>query len=178
MKVSPAWLALSVPLFALSLWLLGRTIRGLVRMTRGSVVASVPFRDEQPLKLDEAGDYGLYVEGRRFSTDFARTEFELADSAGASIPLRQVVFRTNVSGMSRVRLQVRQFSVPAAGRYTLRIRGSKETADPDNRVVIARPVRGAMVGYILALVGLGVTIIGSLVGSILIAVWSRTTTGP
>lgn len=60
-----------------------------------------------------------------------------------------------------------QFDLRHPGRYILRISGIGSTPS-DNRVVFARPVGGAMVGYILALVGLGLMTIASVVGSLLL----------
>ena len=64
--MSPAlwWIAVTVPVFLVSVWMGIRTVRSLIRTTRASVVASVPLRERQILSLPGAGDYDLYVEGK------------------------------------------------------------------------------------------------------------------
>ena len=169
MKVSPTWLALTVPAFLIAAILLGLTIRSLIHTVRGSVVASVPLRAEQRFALPRAGDYDLYGEGRFLSRDFGALEFSLTDAAGAPVTLHRVFFRTTVSSFTRVRLQLRHFHAAAgAGSFTLRITGIKENQDPENRIVLATPVTARMVLHILAIIALAMLAMASLGGSIFI----------
>jgi hypothetical protein len=172
--VSPAlwWIALTVPACLVSVWLGIRTVRSLIRTTRASLVASVPLCERQTLPLPSAGDYDLYVEGKRFSRDFGGLDFALADRSGTALPMRRSLLRTQVSSGSRVRLAVRSFRVDAAGDVTLSTTGIRPAQDPENRIVIARPFRAALVAHVLALVGLSIAAIGSLVGTILSAVFA------
>ncbi len=173
MKASPAWLAVTVPLFVLAVCLLIVTVRSLVRTLRRAVVAKVPVSAEQTLVLEKPGVYDLYVEGRQFSTDFRGLEFTLTHSSGSAVPSRPVWFRTHVSSFSRVRLQLRRFNVEAGGQFTLRVGGIKPDQNPENRLIFSRPVRGAVVGHVLALVVLGQIAVGSLVGSIFLLALGR-----
>lgn len=168
MKVSPTWLALTIPAFLIAAVLLGLTIRSLIHTMRGSVVASVALRAEQRFTLPRAGDCDLYVEGKFLSRDFGALEFSLTDAAGAPVTLHPVLFRTTVSSFTRVRLQLRHFEAPEEGSYTLRITGMRENQDPENRIVFAVPVTARMVFHILAIIVLAALTIASLVGSILI----------
>jgi hypothetical protein len=59
--------------------------------------------------------------------------------------------------------------VDAAGDLTLSAAGIDPGQDPENRIVIARPLRAALAAHVLALVGLSIAAIGSLVATILLA---------
>ncbi len=171
--MSPAlwWTGLTVPAGLVSVWLGIRTVRSLIRTTRASVVASAPLRERQILPLPGAGSYDLYVEGKRLSRDFGGLDFALSDRSGATIPMRRLLLRTQVSSLSRVRLALRSFDVGAAGDVALTTSGIRPAQDPENRIVIARPSRAALVAHLLALVGLSIAAIGSLVGTILLALF-------
>jgi hypothetical protein len=171
--INQYWVAATAPVFVLSVYLLARTIGSLTRTVRGSVVLSVPVREEQSVQFDAANSYLLNVEGKRFTTDFAGYRFSMTDPAGRELRLDPVLMRTAVTSFSRVRLEINQFTIPAPGAYTLRVHGIRPAQDPENRIVFTRPIGGAIVGYVLALVLLGALTIGSLVGSILIIVLPR-----
>lgn len=172
--MSPAlsWIAVMVPVFLVSVWLGIRTVRSLIRTTRASVVASVPLRERQILSLPAAGDYDLYVEGKPLSRDFGGLDFALSDRSGTALPMHRLLLRTHASSLSRVRLALRSFRVDAAGDVSLSASGLEPDQDPENRIVIARPFRAALVAHVGALVGLSIAAIGSLVGTILAAVFA------
>jgi hypothetical protein len=178
LQPSPSWIALTAPLFVLSVWLLYRTIRSLVGTVRKSIVASVPLREEAALTVDEPGAYDLSVEGSQLSTDFGGLDFAMLRVDGTPVPMRTAWFRTTVSSVSRVRLQLRRLSVEAPGRFTLRISGIKPDQDPENRVVLSRPIGTAIVGHVLALVALGMLTVGSLVASALLLVGPQSSAEP
>lgn len=129
---------------------------------RGSVMASIPVLAEQRFSLPEAGTHDLYVEGKRFSGDFSALDFAIADFSGAPVPLQRILFRTTVSGVSRVRLLLRRFAVSSAGTFTLCINGIRQDQDPDNRIVLATPVTGRMALHILAIIALAMLAMASL----------------
>jgi hypothetical protein len=172
MKSLSPWLFLTVPLFFISVGLLVMTVRSLVRTLRGAVVAAVPLDPVQTVDLGDAGPYDLYVEGRPGTMDFAGLDFALTDRSDATVPMERVWFRTRVSGLSRMRLQVRSFTTPSPGQYTLWVsgRGIDRPHDPGDRIVLSRPLRGGMILHILALVLLGASTVGSMVGSALLVV--------
>jgi hypothetical protein len=172
MKSLSPWLLLTVPLFFISVGLLVMTVRSLVRTLRDAVVASVPLESVQTVDLREAGAYDLYVEGPPGTMDFAGLDFALTDPSGATVPMERVWFRARVSGLSRMRLSVRAFTTGTPGQYTLRVsgRGIDRPHDPDDRIVLSRPVRGGLILHILGLVLLGASTVGSMVGSALLVV--------
>jgi len=178
MKSIFAWLAVSVPVFVLSVCLMVVTIRSLIRTMRAAVVATVPLLDEQSLTLGNAGKYEIYGEGKFLSRDFGRLDFTMTDSSGTSVPLRSVWFRTHSSSFSRVRLLLKRFKVATPGQFTLRLRGIRPESSPVSRLVISRAVRAVMIAHTLAIVALGLLIIGSLVGSLLLIVFGRRSTAP
>jgi len=170
---SPWWIAVSAPVCVLAIGLLIRVIRSLIRTTRASVVSSFPLRERQIVALPSAGDYDLYVEGRHFSRDFGGLDFALTDAAGASLPLRGSLFRTEVSSLSRVRLKLRSFRAPAAGDFTLSVTGIPAAQDPANRLVVARPFVAALIGHVLGLIAVSVLVIGSLGATIALGLLAR-----
>lgn len=172
---SRQWLALLVPLFGIAGWMLARTIRSLLQTTRGAVVATVPAAADQVVILAEPGRYVLMVEGRQFTRDFARAEFELTDSSGTRIPLHLVVVRTAVKSFSRVRLALREFEIGVPGSYTIHATGLPADQDSGNRLIVSRPVGGQIVLHVLGIVVSGILLIGSLVGSIILLVGQRPT---
>lgn len=172
---SRQWLALLVPVFGLGAWLLFRSIRSLLHTTRGSIVVALPSVARQPFTLPEGGDFTLMVEGRRFSRDFAKADFAITDSAGRTVPLSVVLVRTSVNSLGRARLSLRAFSAQA-GSYTLAVTGLPNDQDPDNRLIVSRPIGGAIVLHVLAIVVSGIFVIASLVGSIILLVGRRSLT--
>jgi hypothetical protein len=166
------WAFLTIPLFAIAVVLLAMAIRSLVRLTRDAPVASLPVRDEQTVELSP-GDYDLNIEGRIGTSDFAGLGYALEDASGGAVALRPVLMRARVNTFSRARLQLRTFSIGQAGRYRLRVTGLRGTESPENRLVIGRGARGALVARIVAIVILGVLTIGSFVGTILLIVLPR-----
>ena len=169
---SRQWIAVLLPVCGVSLWLLARTIRSLIRTNGEAVVATLPAIAEQTVVLDP-GEYALAVESRHFSRDFAAVDFELQDSGGTRIPLPNVLLRTRVSSSSRAQLELRRFTIASAGIYLLVTSGLIPAADSANRLVVRRPVGPQIVLHIVTLVVLGILAIGSLVGSIVMLVGVR-----
>jgi hypothetical protein len=145
---------------------------------RASVVTAVPMTASTVITIPESGDFSLYVEGKRFSLDFASVDFSMRDSEGTTVPLLPVLLRTTVSSFDRVRLELRKFHLSLAGEVELRVTGIRPNSDPGNRIVIARPVGATLLLHILSLVGLGLLTVASLGGSIAIVVlWRRGSAG-
>jgi len=162
------WIALFVPVFSIAVALIIKVVRALVRQVRRSLVAAVPLVPEQRVVLEAAGALVLAGEGRRLSTDFARLRFALTGEAnGAPVPLRPVLVRTVVSGVSRVRVSLQHLALPAPGAYRLRVDGIPPRPDPASRLVFARPFGAALPLRIVALVLLGQAAIGSVVLTVL-----------
>jgi hypothetical protein len=159
------WLFLTIPGFVLAAVLLALTIRSLLRTLSGAVVAAVPLEEHQSFPLAEPGPYDLYVEGRLGTMDFVGLGFRLTDAAGRNVPMSGVLFRARVNSLSRARLLLQSFQATAPGVFALEVTGLRSAASPDDRIVISRPVRGALVTHILGLVILGGLTIGSMVAS-------------
>ena len=167
--MSRLWLLVTVPVAGAAVGLLIATARRLVRAVRRAVVARVPVRAEQPVAFAESGAFTLSVEARRWARELRGLTFALVDARdGARVPLRPVVLRAEVASWSRVRREVARFALDAPGTYVLAVGGAarEEAAGRDGlAVVFARPVGAAIVGHVLALVGLGFVLIAALVGT-------------
>jgi hypothetical protein len=159
------WLLLTVPALVISAVLLALTVRSLLRTLSGAAVAVLPLLPEQTFRLPEPAIYDLYIEGHLGTMDFTGLKYQLKDSGGRSVPMSGVLFRATVTTLSRARLLVQTFQVSEAGAFTLQVNGLRPGMAPDDRVLISRPVRGAMIVHILALVVLGCVTIGSMVAS-------------
>jgi hypothetical protein len=81
---------------------------------------------------------------------------------GQEVPLRRLLFRTQVSGIDKVRLSLYAFEVAVPGEYFLRAE-SLGAAGPDSAVVFVRPLGLALVTHVLAIIALGALLIGSVV---------------
>ena len=169
MKHFSPWVYVTAPVILLGATLLGLTIRSLIRMLRGSVVASLPLATEQRIAFEVAGPYDLYGQTRFGSSTFARLDFDLQDRTGQSVPLHPVLFRTTVRSFSSVKLRLRSFTIPRAGTYTLRVRGDTPPSNDDG-LVIGKPIQGRLVAHILGIVVLGIATIGSAVATALLVV--------
>jgi hypothetical protein len=164
------WLLVTVPAFVAAAVALAKLIPGLVRAVRASRVAAVPLASEMRVRLDAQGPLELAMEARRFSRDFAGVGYSLSRD-GQDVPMRRLVFRTQVSGVEKVRLSLYTFDA-TPGDYLLRATGVGE-AGTDSAVVFVRPLGAALVGYVLGLVVAGAALIGSIVASALILMAQR-----
>ena len=91
----------------------------LLRVLRESILARLAAVSEQDVRFPAEGRVVLCIEAPHFSTPFAGVGFTMRDDHGHEVPSTPIVFRSKVSGFSRVRLSVRVFDVPRAGRYRL-----------------------------------------------------------
>jgi hypothetical protein len=159
------WLLLTIPGFVVSALLLAFTIRSLLRTLSRSVVVTIPLQASQSFRLDEPGPYDLFVEGGVATNDFVGLHYALTDAAGRTVPMSGVLFRAHARSFSRSRLQVQSFEAATPGVYALQVTGLHRDSAPDNRILVSRPVRAAMVGHILGLIVLGAATIGSMVAT-------------
>jgi hypothetical protein len=166
------WVFVTAPAVLVGGVLLALTIRSLVRTLRGSIIATVPLVAEQRVNLATPGSYDLYGEGSFGTSSFSGLDFALVAADGREVPMHVVFIRTVVRSFSRVRLQLRTFSIPQAGTFTLRVRGGLRDQTSE-RLVIGRPVQASVIAHILALVFLGIATIGSLVATVLLIVQPR-----
>jgi hypothetical protein len=165
--MSRLWLIATVPAFAGGLALLAKMIMRLIAHTRASRVAAVPLAAEARVSLP-AGPLELAMEARRLSRDFAGVTFTLhrAGAGQEEVPLRRLLFRTEVSGFERVRLSLFALEARGPGDYLLRASGVG-APEPESQVVFVRPMAAKLVLHVLALIGIGAVLIGSIVLSAL-----------
>jgi hypothetical protein len=165
--VSRSWLLLTIPVALAALALLSLIAFSLLRTVRGSVIASMPIRAEQQVTINSSGAFALNLEGPTLTARPANLRFTLSGAEpGTHIALRPILFRTDVSSMSRSRLELYSFTIPSPGAYTLRVDGIDPATDYTHKaILITRQYRAALVLHVLALVALGAALIGSLVVS-------------
>lgn len=165
--MSRSWLLLTIPVALAALALLSLTALSLLRTVRGSVIASVPIREEQQVTINSGGSFALNLEGPVFTSRPANLRFALSGAEpGTEIALNPILFRTDVSSMSRSRVELYSFAIPSPGDYTLRVEGIDPSTDYSNlAILITRQYRAALVLHVLALVALGAALTGSLVVS-------------
>ena len=136
----------------------------LLGVVRASVLMRLPAVAEQDVTFAQGGSVVLCIEQSHFGMAFAGVDFALRDATGRDVPSTPIIFRTKVSGFSRVRLSVRAFDVPRAGRYRLVASGIAAGRDMSSAaLVFTRPFAGAMVLWILAIILGGIAAIGGTV---------------
>lgn len=162
--MSPFPIELTITIALLGGALVIYSIVRLLAVIRASIIARLPAVAEQDVSFAEAGRVVLCIEQSHFSMSFAGVDFALRDAAGREVPSTMIVFRSKVSGFSRVRLAVRAFEIPRAGRYRLIASGLAPGRDlSDAAIVFARPFAAAMVLSILGIVFGGFALIGGIV---------------
>jgi hypothetical protein len=144
--------------------LVAYSILRLLRVLRESILARLPALPEQDVRFAAAGTAVLCIEQPHFGMPFAGVDFAMRDDYGHDVPSTPIVFRSRVSGFSRVRLSVRAFEIPRAGRYRLVASGIAPGRDmSDAAIVFARPFVGAMVACILGITFGGMALIAGVV---------------
>ena len=165
--LSRSWLLLTIPVALTAIGLLSWTIASLLRTVRGSVIATVPIRAEQRVDINSSGDFAINIESPLLTRRPSTLRFALsgADSE-ARIALYPILVQTNVTSMSRSRMELYSFTIPSAGTYKLRIDGIDAATDYSrDSILITRQFRGALVLHVLALIACGAVLIGALVVS-------------
>lgn len=135
----------------------------LLRVLRESILVRLPALPEQDVRFAAAGPAVLCIETSHFSSAFAGVDFAMRDDYGHDVPSTPIVFRSKVSGFSRVRLSLRAFDVPRAGRYRLVASGIAGRDMSGAAIVFARPFVGAMVLCILGITFGGMALIAGIV---------------
>jgi hypothetical protein len=157
-------ISLSAAIAVLGAALLAYSIVRTLRVVRDSVLVRLPAVTEQDVDFAQAGPVVLCVERTRLSTALFGARYALCDAAGAHVPSTPILFRTSVSGISRVRLSLRSFDIPRAGRYRFVTTGIAAGRDTSNAtLVFTRPHTAALILCILGMVLGGVCLIGGVV---------------
>ena len=158
------WLWATIPVAGLCLPAVVLLIWDLVSQHRANHILSLPLLAEQTLSIDAAGTMLLHGEGPRFSTTFAKLEYQLTELAhNANVPLAPIWFKFSSSGVSRSRLSLRGFEVEQPGNYRLKISGLENVTLEQHQLIVTRDHRARTAGMILALVFFGGGLIASLV---------------
>lgn len=146
------WIA--PPLMCIAALALGLFIRSEVRLVKEAKILSVPLVAEQDVEFPEAGRVVLCVEGPRFSTRFARLDYELSTDSGAPVEGRTAWFHATTTGVKWARVEVRVYEIPHRGRYVLRVQrlGAAQERDAAHRLVFMRPHLAQTVGYIIGMI--------------------------
>jgi len=178
----PRWLFVTVSAFVISLALLVRAARRLIRVWWPEPFATVALAPpgagsdaiEAAIELAAPGVVAITAEGRRATRDFAGLSIELAAArTGEPVPVRRKRLAVTTSGVSRVRMKLWTAEIPAAGSYTVSVHGLRpERSYAESRLLFIPDL--AVLGRILAVVALGIACVGSLVASGLLAFASRT----
>src|SRR5205085_1335099 len=130
---------------------------------------SIPIRAEQGVTFTAPGDVILNLEGRTLTPSGGGLHFTLfrVDAGpGSAIPLRSVMFRTEVSSASRARLELYAFTLPSPGPYVLRVSGLEPERDySGDAIVFTRPVGASVTQHVFMLLVLGAVFVGCLVVS-------------
>ena len=155
------WIA--VPIFIGSAVLLVYSILNVIRVRKQAQLLSVPLLEQQEIEFAEAGPVVLCTQSPPLSTRFANLDYEL-EGEGIPIKGRRVLSVSRTSGLSWVRVQMKNYSIPKPGRYILRITGLEPgaLADSEHSIVFVKPHMGQSIAYILGIVFGGLLFIGSI----------------
>jgi hypothetical protein len=164
MPVPPSFpIELTVGIAILGAALLAYAILRLLAVVRASIIVRLPAVPEQNVQFAAAGQVVLCIETTHLDTAFWGVQFAMSDVSSTPI-----VFRTKVSGFSRVRLALRTFEIPRPGRYRLVASEIPPGRDMSQAaLVFTQPFAAAMVFWILCIVFGGMCLIGGIVFSAL-----------
>jgi hypothetical protein len=171
MMLGRAWLAVSIPLFAVGIVAVVRLALGLVRFAREGAIASLPVIAEQSLLLPDTDRYAVSMQGKFGEREFGELRFVVTDADGRELRLAPTYTRTTVSSLDgTARRDLFSFSA-RAGRHVIRTVGIDPGRDyRTSRLVIGRARGRQLVVRIVALLLAGALTVGSLVASLLLIV--------
>lgn len=143
--------------------LLGWMIHRLLLSMDRAIVTRLPVAPKQTFSLPR-GRYQLCIEGRLLSFDFIGFQCRMRYVDGTEVPLRFMVFRNKVNSFTRGRVSIRSFSIDRERPLQLDTSGMSATADPNNRIVIQRPLGFTIVIGVLGLILAAAMALGGLIG--------------
>ncbi len=156
------WIA--VPLFFISAALLCFFILNIIRAVKQAHLLSVPVIEQQEIEFTETGRVVLCTQGPLLSFRFSKLDYELT---GDGIPVegRTTWFHSKTSGLSWVRMEMKNYRIPRPGRYVLRIKGLEpgSAVDSEHQIVFMRPHLARSIGYVIGIVLTSLLFIGSIV---------------
>jgi hypothetical protein len=159
------WTWIGVPVMLVAVTALVFLILGVIATVKKAHLFKVPLSERQEVEFLEAERVVLSVEGPRFSTRFARVNFELKGINGDPVRGQRALFRARTSGMSTARMELLKFDIPRAGKYILTTTGAGAAREDDARhtVVFMRPHLTQALAYVVGIVLASGTFIVSLV---------------
>ena len=157
-----------VGVFALSLYVLLRTVRGFQLPWRECEILRGPAVPRQTLRFPVDGEMALYLEGPRFRTWGKRCQYACTDATtGQAVPIAPTLSGSGVRSRRYSRVQHGRLTLPRPGDYVLQVSGLQPSESHEYAVVFMRLFTGQLLRFILACVFLGMVLIGSLVLTIL-----------
>jgi hypothetical protein len=164
-------LIVGAAVFAVSGWLLLRTVSSFQRAWRDAEILRAPAVTRQTIRFPVAGELALYLEGPRFRTWLQRCRYACVDTAtGLAVPIAPSFSGSGVRSRRYSRIQHGILTLPRPGDYVLEVAGLQPADAPEYAVVFMRLFAGQLVRFILTSVFLGMMLIGSLVLTMLSAV--------
>jgi hypothetical protein len=156
---------IAVPCFFIGVVLLIYFIAGVIKLVDRSRIFSVPLLEHQIIEFSEAQKVILCGEGPRFTRRFAKLDFVLKTDDGTPVDGRTIWIHSRSSGISKVRVELKSYQIPRAGRYRFEIQGLGESRDNDaeHRIVFMKPHLFKTVGYVIGIVFSALLFIGSIV---------------
>jgi len=162
--VPPSLQLLTIAAAIAGAFLLFFSVAGLLRVIREAEVLRVPARTDQMVSFQEPGSYVLHVSHPRLSTALRNASYSLRSAAGQEVKSSPSIFRTTVSGVSSVRISVRNFEIAQPGSYRLVVSGVAPDADLSrNELVFTRPFGAALFARIVGTIAGAALLIGGVV---------------
>jgi hypothetical protein len=158
------WLWISLPIMLIAALLLGFFIYGLVRLVRRKPILDLPLVSRQEVEFPEAGRVHLCREGPRL-TIWKGQDYVLLAADGSRVKSFNLLFKSRVAGISRIRWEHLGYDLPLPGSYTLLVHGLETAPDQAgrHRLMFIKPTRALMAGYIVGITLSALMLIGSLV---------------
>lgn len=156
---------ISIPVFAVFVFLLVQCITGVIQTGRQARLLSVPLAEQQEIGIHETGRIVLAMEGPLLSRRFSGLKFILIGPDGMDVKGRKVLIRSRTTGFSKATMDLMVFEIGIPGRHIFRISGlsGKKPADAEHLMIFSRPHLGTTILYIIGIVFTSIFTIGSLV---------------
>lgn len=158
------WIWFAVPLMIIGGLLLWFFIVKLVRLVKKEPILNLPLAARQDVMFPEAGRVHLCREGPRREI-WPRQAYELLAGDGSPVRGWNLLFKSRVAGISRIRWEQQAYDLPRPGRYTLIVHGLETALEKADqfRIIFIKPSRVQMAGYIVGIALSGVLFLGSLI---------------
>ena len=156
------WTWIGIPVMLLALTALVLAILRVLAVIKKAHLFRVPLAARQVVQFTAAERVILSLEGPRFTGWWARVDFQLAAVNGDIVAGRRTLFHARTSGISRTRVELLEYAIPAPGQYVLCATGPG-VADARQAVVFMRPHMKHVVACIFGILLSSMVLITSLV---------------